>query len=61
MSLFQLLKWDKLKPKIGRRIALSEIAKAHEKLENGSVRGVLVCMPWKRVSPQAVDGYEWEG
>lgn len=52
--LFQLLKWDKVKPTIARRIPLSEVAKGHAKLEEGSVRGVLVCLPWKRVSPKSV-------
>ena len=52
MSLFQLLKWNKIKPHIARRVTLSEVVKAHVKLEGGKVRGILVCLPWKRVSPK---------
>jgi NADPH:quinone reductase-like Zn-dependent oxidoreductase len=48
-SLFQLLKWNKLRPHIAKRVALSEVAFAHSKLECGEVRGNVVCIPWNHV------------
>jgi D-arabinose 1-dehydrogenase-like Zn-dependent alcohol dehydrogenase len=46
-SLCQLLKWNKIKPNIARRVSLSEVADAQEKLENGDLYGTVVCLPWK--------------
>ena len=40
----------KVKPQIAKRVALDEIGLSHRKLEQGQVRGTVVCLPWKRVS-----------
>jgi len=48
-SLFQLLKWNKVKPHIAKRVALTEVAAAQTKLENGEIRGTIVCLPWKKI------------
>ncbi|GKZ00225.1 hypothetical protein MPSEU_000975400 [Mayamaea pseudoterrestris] len=53
-SLFQLMKWNKLRPHIAKRVGLSEVAFAHVKLETGEVRGNVVCLPWKRVGSQHI-------
>jgi NADPH:quinone reductase-like Zn-dependent oxidoreductase len=53
-SLFQLLKWNKIKPHVARRISLPEVASAQTKMENGDIRGIVVCLPWKRVGQSDV-------
>lgn len=40
----------KVKPQIAKRVALDEVGLSHRKLEQGQVRGTVVCLPWKRVS-----------
>lgn len=54
VSLFQLLKWNKLRPHIAKRIALSDVPFAHSRLETGEVRGCVVCMPWKHVPSRRI-------
>jgi hypothetical protein len=54
VSLFQLLKWNKLRPHIAKRIALTDVAFAHSKLETGEVRGCVVCLPWKPVAARRI-------
>jgi hypothetical protein len=54
VSLFQLLKWNKLRPHIAKRIALSDVPFAHGKLETGEVRGCVICMPWKHVAGRRI-------
>ena len=46
-SLLHLLKWDKIKPQISKRVGLEGVAVAQTKLENGELRGTVVCLPWK--------------
>jgi len=53
-SLFQLLKWNKLRPHLAKRVALSDVAYAHDKIETGEVRGCVVCLPWKRVGQRHI-------
>ena len=53
-ALFQLLKWQKIKPHIAKRVALPEVAAVHERLESGDVRGTVVCFPWKRNGSKGV-------
>jgi len=48
-SLCQLLKWNKVKPHISKRVTLTEVAAAQSKLENGEIRGTVVCLPWKKI------------
>jgi NADPH:quinone reductase-like Zn-dependent oxidoreductase len=59
-SLFQLLKWNKIRPHIAKRVALSEVAFAHTKLETGEVRGNVVCLPWKRVGSRHITSVDEE-
>ena len=40
----------KIKPQIAKRVSLDEIGLSHCKLEQGQVRGTVVCLPWRRVS-----------
>lgn len=49
-ALFQLLLMRKVKPQIAKRVALDEVGLSHRKIEQGQVRGTVVCLPWKRVS-----------
>lgn len=46
--LFHLLKKRFIKPHIAKKVALSEVAEAHESLEKETFRGEIVCLPWKR-------------
>jgi NADPH:quinone reductase-like Zn-dependent oxidoreductase len=48
-TLCQLLKWNKLKPHIAKRVALTEVAAAQAKLEQGDIRGTIVCFPWRPI------------
>lgn len=48
-TLCQLLKWNKLKPHIAKRVALTEVANAQAKLEQGDIRGTIVCFPWRPI------------
>lgn len=48
--LFHLLKKRFIKPHIAKRIALSEVADAHNSLEKETARGEIVCLPWKRLT-----------
>jgi NADPH:quinone reductase-like Zn-dependent oxidoreductase len=48
-TLCQLLKWNKLKPHIAKRVSLAEVSAAQTKLENGDIRGTIVCFPWRPV------------
>jgi NADPH:quinone reductase-like Zn-dependent oxidoreductase len=48
-TLCQLLKWNKLKPHIAKRVALPEVAAAQAKLEQGDTRGTIVCFPWRPI------------
>lgn len=50
-DLFQLLKWQKIKPPIAGRVGLSQVAGAQDIIESMEVRGVIVCLPWKRTLP----------
>lgn len=45
--LFHLLKKRFIKPNIGRKITLAEVAEAQESLEKENSRGEIVCLPWK--------------
>ena len=46
-SLLHLLKWDKIKPHIAKRVGLEGVTAAQTKLESGELRGTVVCLPWK--------------
>jgi NADPH:quinone reductase-like Zn-dependent oxidoreductase len=48
---FQLLRQRDIKPHVGKRVSLAEVAEAHVYLELGKSRGAIVCMPWKRRIP----------
>jgi D-arabinose 1-dehydrogenase-like Zn-dependent alcohol dehydrogenase len=48
-SLCQLLKWNKIKPNIVKRVSLAEVATAQTKLESGELSGIVVCLPWKKI------------
>jgi NADPH:quinone reductase-like Zn-dependent oxidoreductase len=48
-SLCQLVKWNKLKPHIAKRVSLPEVAAAQSKLEIGDIRGTIVCFPWRPI------------
>lgn len=48
-TLCQLLKWNKLKPHIAKRVSMPEVAAAQTKLENGDIRGTIVCFPWRPI------------
>lgn len=48
-SLFQLLQMRKIRPQIAKRVGLDEVGLSHRKLEQGQVRGTVVCLPWKRI------------
>lgn len=48
-TLYQLLKWNKLKPHIAKRVSLAEVAGAQAKLEKGDIRGTIVCFPWRPI------------
>lgn len=48
-SLCQLLKWNKVKPHIAKRVSLTEVAAAQAKLESGEIRGTIVCLPWRKI------------
>jgi NADPH:quinone reductase-like Zn-dependent oxidoreductase len=48
-TLCQLLKWNKLKPHVAKRVALPEVAGAQTKLEQGDIRGTIVCFPWRPI------------
>ena len=52
-SLCQLLKWNKVKPHISKRVTLTEVAAVQAKLESGEIRGTVVCLPWKKIE---IDG-----
>jgi NADPH:quinone reductase-like Zn-dependent oxidoreductase len=54
LTLLHQLKWNKLKPHIAKRISLSDVAVAQKKLENGEIRGVIVCFPWRLVRSKKV-------
>jgi hypothetical protein len=49
-----LLKENKLRPHIAKRVSLTDVAFSHSKLEAGAVRGNVVCMPWKKISKKNV-------
>ena len=49
-----MLKWQKIKPNIAKRVALPEVAAVHERLESGDVRGTVVCYPWKKTGSRGV-------
>ncbi len=46
--LLHLLKKRFIKPHIAKKVALSEVAEAHESLEKETSRGEIICLPWKR-------------
>jgi NADPH:quinone reductase-like Zn-dependent oxidoreductase len=48
-TLCQLLKWNKLKPHIAKRVSMPEVAAVQTKLENGDIRGTVVCFPWRPI------------
>jgi hypothetical protein len=49
-DLFRLLKWQKLKPNISTRVSLSEVGIAQTKIEKTQLKGLVVCLPWKRMT-----------
>lgn len=49
-SLCRLLKFQKIQPHIAKRVGLSEVASAQTSLEQGDVRGIVVCYPWRKVN-----------
>ncbi|KAL7581542.1 hypothetical protein ACA910_022107 [Epithemia clementina (nom. ined.)] len=53
-TLFQLLKSKKIKPNITNRVGLDEVGLYHDKIETGQARGIIVCLPWKRVSKKSI-------
>jgi D-arabinose 1-dehydrogenase-like Zn-dependent alcohol dehydrogenase len=54
-ALFQLLKMRKVKPHIAKRVGLDEVGLSHRKLENGNVRGTVVCLPWKGINRKGIE------
>jgi NADPH:quinone reductase len=48
-TLCQLLKWNKIKPHVAKRVALTEVGGAQKKLEQGDIRGTIVCFPWRPI------------
>lgn len=59
-SLCQLLKWNKLKPHIAKRVSLPEVAAAQTKLEKGDIRGTIVCFPWRPIRAGKIQETEEE-
>lgn len=53
-ALFGLLKNNKVKPAISKRISLAEVGQCHKKIESDSSRGMIVCLPWKRLKKNKV-------
>jgi hypothetical protein len=49
-DLFRLLKWGKLKVPIAHKVSLSEVGAAQTKLESTELKGLVVCLPWKRTN-----------
>ncbi|EEC46389.1 predicted protein [Phaeodactylum tricornutum CCAP 1055/1] len=43
----------KIRPHIAKRVMLSDVAAVHARLENGDIRGIVVCQPWKTSRPGA--------
>lgn len=44
----------KIKPQIAKRVSMDEVGLSHRKLEQGQVRGTVVCLPWRRVSKRNI-------
>jgi NADPH:quinone reductase-like Zn-dependent oxidoreductase len=51
--LFQLLASDRIHPRIAQRIAFSDVAEAHRRLEQGGLEGKLVLCPDAEAPPPA--------
>jgi NADPH:quinone reductase-like Zn-dependent oxidoreductase len=54
-TLLQWLHWNKLSPHVSKRLGLGDIGKWHAALEeaNPAIRGALVVLPWRQVTPSA--------
>lgn len=49
-NLLQWLKWKKIVPHIAKRVSLDQVGAAQSLLEEGDVRGAIVCFPGKPIS-----------
>jgi hypothetical protein len=49
-KMFNKLKKSQIRPRIARRVGLNNVADAHEFLEMDKARGLVVCLPWKRIT-----------
>lgn len=53
--LFQQLKHNKMTPHIAKRVALTGVGEAQEKLERGEIRGTVVCFPWRSIRAAKIE------
>mmetsp|Transcript_10576 Transcript_10576/g.15377 ORF Transcript_10576/g.15377 Transcript_10576/m.15377 type:complete len:90 (+) Transcript_10576:2-271(+) len=45
--LLTLLEKEKIKPNLAGRVPLYDVPEAQKKIQEGKIRGMLVCKPWK--------------